>query len=334
MFREKVFLSIMSKKKLIIEYSLKSYEKRFLNFICLLTQGTKITYKNEETIIDPGMVVGGNHFFDCGIEKGIGYFLEYSLLFCLFGQKKTEVSLTGITNNNEDVSVDAIKNVYSKILDFFIPNKNINIKINRRGFSPHGGGDVFFTCSPILKIDTVNLTKEGEISKIRGISLANRIPPQTTNRLVASVKEILNCYISDVFIHTDVSKGKEAGKSPGYGLCITAETTTGGLFFFDGTGLEMEFPENLSICLTKKLLSDIYNGGFVGKKLQIFVCFLMAMSSSEKPCCVTIGKLSKKTKLVIQEIEKSFCIYLEFNQKQRQLICVGYNIQNYGLLID
>ena len=44
-----------------------------------------------------------------------------------------------------------------------------------------------------------------------------------------SSRSILTRYIPDVYVYTDVYKGPESGKSPGYALNLVAESTTGAL---------------------------------------------------------------------------------------------------------
>jgi RNA 3'-terminal phosphate cyclase-like protein len=46
--------------------------------------------------------------FECGAERGIGYYLEYLLLAAMFGSRPLSVTLIGITNDNHDNSVDII----------------------------------------------------------------------------------------------------------------------------------------------------------------------------------------------------------------------------------
>ena len=41
-----------------------------------------------------------------------------------------------------------------------------------------------------------------------------------------SARGLLTRYIPDVYIYTDVYKGQESGKSPGYALSLVAESTT------------------------------------------------------------------------------------------------------------
>lgn len=54
-----------------------------------------------------------------------------------------------------------------------------------------------------------------------------QVPPQNTNRMVDAARGVLNQLLADVYIFTDAMSGAAAGASPGYGLTLVAETTTG-----------------------------------------------------------------------------------------------------------
>ena len=54
-----------------------------------------------------------------------------------------------------------------------------------------------------------------------------RVSPQSSNRMVDGARSVLNDLLADVYIFTDHMTGLEAGQSPGYGLMLVAETTTG-----------------------------------------------------------------------------------------------------------
>ena len=54
-----------------------------------------------------------------------------------------------------------------------------------------------------------------------------RVSPQSSNRMVDGARSVLNNLLADVYIFTDHMTGPEAGQSPGYGLMLVAETTTG-----------------------------------------------------------------------------------------------------------
>lgn len=47
--------------------------------------------------------------FDCGLDRGIGYYLEYLLIIAGIGKTALNIHLHGLTNHPGDNSVDAIQ---------------------------------------------------------------------------------------------------------------------------------------------------------------------------------------------------------------------------------
>ena len=54
------------------------------------------------------------------------------------------------------------------------------------------------------------------------------------NRTVESAKGVMLKFLPDVYIYTDQNRGKMSGNSPGFGICLLAETTDGIVFGADG----------------------------------------------------------------------------------------------------
>ena len=64
----------------------------------------------------------------------------------------------------------------------------------------------------MTSLKNVLLEDPGRIKRIRGIAAVTRVSPQTSNRLVESSRSVLNTFIPDIYIYSDVFKGEEAGK--------------------------------------------------------------------------------------------------------------------------
>ena len=85
----------------------------------------------------PGILVGGQITHDCGLSRSIGWFVEGILPLAVFCKKSLELSLTGITNDSLDLSVDILRNVTIPLLmNFGI--MNVTMKVKRRGAAPKG----------------------------------------------------------------------------------------------------------------------------------------------------------------------------------------------------
>lgn len=69
--------------------------------------------------------------------------------------------------------------------------------------------------------------RAGMVRRVRGVAYGMRVAPAMTNRLVDGARGVLNALLADVYIFTDHMAGSEAGASPGFGLALVAETTSG-----------------------------------------------------------------------------------------------------------
>ncbi|KAJ9071636.1 hypothetical protein DSO57_1036525 [Entomophthora muscae] len=322
-FRQRLIMATLSGKPIRIDKirpdddnpGLREYEASFLRLIEKLTNGStiEINYTGTSIVYRPGVIVGGKIEHDCGPSgRSIGYFLEAIIPLAPFSKLPFQISLQGVTNDNADISVDLIRTVSLRHLKRFGIEDNVELKINKRGAPPLGGGEVYFSCSTIRQLKPIRVLEEGRIKRIRGIAYSTRVSPQTTNRVVEAARSVLNRYIPDIFIVTDAYKKNESGKSPGYGLSLVAESTTDVLVsaeYFAGPG---ETPEDLGIRVARMLLAEIQDGGCVDS-LHHSLYLLWMVLCPEDVSKLRIGQLTP------------FC--MEFLRDLRTFFNVTFKIQ-------
>ncbi|KIJ34517.1 hypothetical protein M422DRAFT_263281 [Sphaerobolus stellatus SS14] len=88
---------------------------------------------------------------------------------------------------------------------------SIQLRIARRGAAPLGDGKVQFLCSVVKQPKTPNFVEAGQIKRIRGIMHAIRVSPQFSNCMIESPRSVLNRYIPDIYLYSDVYKGEDSG---------------------------------------------------------------------------------------------------------------------------
>jgi RNA 3'-terminal phosphate cyclase-like protein len=87
--------------------------------------GTQVSYKpgthlySSQVFILSGIIVGGKIKHECPNSRGIGYFLEGILPLAPFAKQAVTIVFTGVTNSEEDISVDLIRTVTLPILKNF-----------------------------------------------------------------------------------------------------------------------------------------------------------------------------------------------------------------------
>ena len=236
--RQRLILSILTSRPVKIskirykddDPGLRDFETSLIQLLGKITNGSKIEVSETGTSVlcQPGILTGGRIEHDCGVERGLGYFLEVLLALGPFCKNPLHVTLTGVTNNQIDPSVDLIKASFLPVVrKFLLDDEGLEIKILKRGAAPQGGGQVLLRCPVKRQLRPVQVVDQGKIKRIRGTAWAVRVSPSVPNRVVEATKGILLKFIPDVYIYTDHFTGAKSGKSPGFGLTLSAETNTG-----------------------------------------------------------------------------------------------------------
>ena len=220
----------------------RDYEASLLRLLDKLTNGMKVEINETGTTLKykPGIVTGGRRIsHDCGTARAIGYFLEVVIPICLFAKKPVDLTLTGITNDETDVSVDTIRTVTLPMIKRqFGVDDGLALTIVKRGVAPGGGGEINIKLPIAKELKNVDWTDEGMVKRVRGVAFTLRVSPQTGNRLVDASRGVLNDFLPDVYIFTDhhpgdAKNGQRNKTSPGFGLSLVAETTSGCLLSVD-----------------------------------------------------------------------------------------------------
>ncbi|XP_002974064.2 probable RNA 3'-terminal phosphate cyclase-like protein [Selaginella moellendorffii] len=294
--------------------------------------GTKLRYK-------PGILAGGrNLVHDCGTGRGIGYFLEPLIILGLFGKKPLSITLRGITNDSRDPCVDTFRTATLPMLKHFgVPIEGLELKVVARGAPPLGGGEVVLKVPIVPKsLTAATWVDEGMVKRIRGVSYSTRVSPHMANRMVDAARGVLNRLLPDVYIFTDHYTGSESGKSPGYGISLVAETTTGCILSSECVAMhsgasELQLPEDLGTQAAMSLLQEIRLGGVVDSTHQGLLFILCALCP-EDVSKVRVGKLSSYGIKMLQHIKEFLGVQFSIKPDPATgtvlLTCVGSGFQN------
>ena len=333
---------------------LRDYEASLLRLVDKLTNGMEIVIDESGTSVKykPGLVTGGRRIsHDCGSSRGIGYFLEVVLCLCLFAKKPLDLTLTGITNDEAETSVDTFRTVTLPMLKRnFGVEEGLTMTIAKRGVSPGAGGEINLKLPIARSLVAIDWCDEGLVKRVRGVAFTLRVSPQTGNRLVDASRGVLNKFLPDVYIFTDHHAGdgkngqKKGRSTPGFGLSLVAETTTGCLIGADvassaGTAAAEELgspfgdddgdwdgdgggdggegggkkrgrggvmvPEELGAAVTEALVAEIQRGGVCDSTHQPLVLLLMAIGP-ETISKVRLGQLTPRAVSTLRTLKAFF----------------------------
>ncbi|XP_042660812.1 RNA 3'-terminal phosphate cyclase-like protein [Tyto alba] len=356
--RQRLVLSTLSGRPLKIrkirakeeDPGLRDFEASFIRLIDKVTNGSRIEINQTGTTLyyQPGLLYGGSLEHDCSPSRSIGYYLESLLCLAPFMKHPLKIVLRGVTNDQVDPSVDVLKVTALPLLKKFgVDGESLEIKINRRGMPPKGGGEILFAC-PVRKVlQPIQFTDPGKIKRIRGTAYSVRVSPQMANRMVESARSILNKFIPDIYIYTDHMKGVSSGKSPGFGMCLTAETIDGTILSAElasnpqGQGAAV-LPEELGQNCAKLLLEEVYRGGCVDSTNQSLALLLMTLGQRDVSK-VLLGPLSPYTIEFLRHLRSFFHIMFKIETKTPEeehmggekvlMTCVGIGFSNLSKTI-
>ena len=298
------------------------------------------------------MIVGGLTQHECSTSRSIGYFIEPLLLLGLFGKKPLNITLKGVTNDELDITVDTLRTVTLPLLKRLLGEdiEGLELKVVKRGARPLGGGEVVLRVPVVRQLPPINLTDEGMIKRIRGVSYSMKVSPQNTNRMVDGARGVLNKLLADVFIFTDAVSGSSSGLSPGYGLTLVAETTSGCLISAECcastssssqslknvVGAEsldepLLVPEDIGRIAAQTLLEEINRGGVVDGSHQGLILTLAALGPDEVNQ-VRLGPLTPHAVRTLRTLrdfmDVTFSLKGETESRTIFLTCIGSGTKN------
>ncbi len=155
--------------------------------------------------------------------------------------------------------------------------------------------------------------------------------------MVEGSKEVLQRFTQDVFVYTDHYKGKESGKSPGFGVALVAETVTGSLIgaerVAEGGG---ELPEDVGKEAATLLMDQLLLGGCVDTTNQPLLLMFMSLcpedvsrlriGSELSPAAIETLRLAKQFVGVVFKIERQ-------SDQTILLSCVGSGMENVHKIV-
>ncbi|KAJ2229262.1 hypothetical protein H4R99_005606 [Coemansia sp. RSA 1722] len=341
--KQRLVLSILSQRPVRIvkirsddeNPGLRDYEITLLRLLDRATNGSKleISHTGTSVLLRPGMITGGRIEMDCPVSRAIGYYLEALVALAPFGKEQMTAVLRGITMNNIDLSVDTIRTATLVNYRNFGIEEGVELKITKRGAPPKGGGEVRFMCPVVRAVKPLNFIDQGKIRRIRGIAYATRVSPQTANRIVEAARGELNRFIPDIYIYTDVYKGAESGLSPGFGLSLVAESTTGALMTAELCANPGDAPEDVGRDAAKMLLNEVVRGGCFDSSHQ-WMALLMMVLGPEHVSRTRIGKLTPFTIQYLRDIREFFNITFKIKPDPETntitMTCLGSGFTNVG----
>jgi RNA 3'-terminal phosphate cyclase-like protein len=160
----------------------------------------------------------------------------------------------------------------------------------------------------------------------------HQISPQFSNRVVTAGRELLNRLLPDVYIHTDQYKGALGGASPGYGVSMVAESTTGCLLAVDVHAEDGAVPEDVGRRASELLVEEVRGAGCVDSTAQSLMT-LMALGPEDVGRLRTgpLTPFSMETlRLIRDALGVTFKIRADTDSEAVHLSCLGAGFKNFS----
>lgn len=316
-FRLRVVMATLSGKAIKIEKirsddlnpGLKDYEVSFLRLMEAVTNGSsiEISYTGTTVIYRPGIITGGSYTHQCPNSKPVGYFVEPMLYLAPFSKKKFSIMFRGITSSHNDAGIDGIKWGLMPVLEKF-GVRECALHTLKRGSPPLGGGEVHLVVdSLIAQPITMHALDRTLISSIRGVSYSTRVSPSLVNRMIDGAKKVLKSVGCEVNITADVWRGKNSGKSPGWGLTLVAENKQGWRIFSEAIGDAGDVPEDIGATVAYQLLEEISKSGVVGRnQLPLAIIFMVIGKEDIGRLRITKDQIDERLIWLLRDIKNVF----------------------------
>lgn len=325
-FRQRLTLATLSGKTVKIknirtrgeEPGLNEYEANFIRLLDKICNGSHIEVNETGTSVlyKPGVLLGGHVEHTCSNKRGIGYYLEPVFMLAPFCKTPFNITLTGVTNNQIDPSVDMIRSSLLPVVkNFLVVDEGLSFKMIRRGLPPLGEGVVNFTCPVRRTLKSFQWVESGKVKRIRGVAYSSRVAPIVANRVLDAAKKVFSNYLADVYFFVDNSKGK----SPGFGLCAVAETNKGSFMSAESMSgspnkdKDIKLPEDVGQEAAWRLLEEIYRGGCVDSTCQPLVLLYMVLTAKDVSKIV-LGPLTPYSMHFLRHLRDFFKVTFKIEQ--------------------
>ncbi|KAL7274048.1 hypothetical protein RUND412_003067 [Rhizina undulata] len=307
---------------------LTPYEFSLLRLLDSVTNGSyfEISLTGTSFVYKPGLITGNNgkvlrHSLPEGCTRGVTYFLEVLALLAPFSKAPFSVVLDGgvITAATEDdYSVDTFRTAILPLFANFEIERNLELRILNRSSGPLGAGEVHFLHPHQIRLPkTLHLQLGGRVKRIRGVAFSTGVSAGNNARMIESARGVLNSFLPDVYVFSDVSKpqivpidygkegamekggpagtkGRAGGKTKktgvGFGISLVAETGTGVVYAADTFAAPAEPAEDVGKRVAWMLLEEIRIGGCVGRMGLVPMLTMMMMGTEGDVGRLVVGR--------------------------------------------
>lgn len=144
---------------------------------------------SREVTFAPGPVRGGSYRFAVGTAGSVTLVLQAILPALLVAEKPSEVIVEGGTHTRCAPTVEFLAYALAPILSRL--GGSVDVRLERHGFYPAGGGRVAVTVRPAATLNPLAIERRGEIRSTRAESIVSKLPFEVARRELEAVRTAL-----------------------------------------------------------------------------------------------------------------------------------------------
>lgn len=218
----------------------------------------------------PGSVRSGNYHFAIG-TAGSGTLVFQTILPALMtASGRSEITIEGGTHNMQAPPLDFLEKAFLPVINSLGPK--IEIRLEKYGFYPAGGGRFIATIEPCERLSPIQLLERGEIERRSAVAIVANLPRSIAQREIDTVVKLLNWDAGSLQI-------VETRNSIGPGNVVLVElASTNVTEVFCGFGRIGASAESVASEATDAIRSYLVSGAVAGEHLadQLLLPFALA----------------------------------------------------------
>ena len=234
---------------------------------------------SQEVVYSPGKRLhGGDFHWDIGTAGSATMLALTVIPVALFADGPSRFSITGGLFQDFAPSGFHMQKVLIPIVRRMAIESRVETKIMRPGYVPKGGGQLEIEVTPVsTPLSPLHMVDQGNVTAIRGISLASHLRKEMVSRRMAEQCEKLlikqRCPVDIRVIDDDTSVQKGAA------LALWAETDTGCRIGADQAGKPGRRSESIADFVVRSLLEDLDSSATTDRHLADQLILFAALAS-------------------------------------------------------
>lgn len=230
---------------------------------------------------------GGSIRYDVGTAGSISLVLQAALPPAVLSPEPIQFDLRGGTDVKWSPPIDYVNNVFVHTLMTLGPM--VELRQERRGHYPKGGGLVVCDVTPVDRIRPLNTIEKGNLRFIGGISHCVRLPRHIAERQAKTAEDMIleHLSIKSDIVRESYPKESDSHLGPGSGIVVWTESEDGIRIGADSLGERGKSAEQVGSEAVSKLITEVESAMAIDSHLSDMLIPYLAVAEGDSKIGVT-----------------------------------------------